>query len=188
MEKKRDSRVTIDLLDLKQPWLDWCEKQGVNPASAFRQVVANLTQAEGQSVEKTPIQAVIPKEIEPEAPEPPVTYRKLALTDSEFRHVSELAEKEGFSVAKWLTALVRSRLTSTAQFGQSELELLARSNLLLRNIGRNLNQIAKVLNTDANASKALRFELIEELEKRINTHTQGVADLIAANTERWRIK
>lgn len=129
-----------------------------------------------------------PAEVEPHEPERPTKRKEIALTASELARVEAIAMAEGFSVSKWLSALVRARLTGSPQFGQQEFEQLDRSNMLLLRIGRNLNQVAKALNTSPHERRVYRVELIEELEAVIEKHTTLVSEAIASNIERWRLK
>lgn len=178
MEKKRDTRVTVDLLAYKQPWLDWCEAQGLRPADAFRKIVARLVSRS----------TAAPGTIVSDAPETPTARREVKLTPSEDKALEALAAAEGFSPTKWIVSLIRARLTGTAQYGQRELELLDRSNMRLLAIGRNLNQVAKALNASPADYSLYRVELIEDLQKTIKEHTRTVSDAIAANVSRWRIE
>ncbi|MDE2075441.1 MAG: plasmid mobilization relaxosome protein MobC [Burkholderiales bacterium] len=114
--------------------------------------------------------------------------KKVGLTRSEADRIEEIAAAEGFSSAKWIVALIRARLTKTAQFGQSELEALTESNLRLHRIGRNLNQIARALNTSLDERHLYRVEMIEALSRVISEHTKHVSHQITANIARWRIK
>lgn len=177
--RKRPTQVTMDLQGYKQDWLDWCKSQGLAPSDAFRRIVARLISRKG---------GVGAAEVEPYQPERPIRRKEVALTLSELARVEDIARAEGFSVSKWLAALVRARLTSHAQFGQHELELLARSNLQLLKIGRNLNQVAKALNTSPDDRQVYQVELIEELEATIKEHTKIVSDAMTANIERWKLK
>lgn len=177
MDKKRDTRVTVDLLNYKKPWLDWCQQQGLQPGDAFRKVVARLT---ARSAAGGAIRA--------DAPEKPTVRREIKLTISEAERLDELAALEGFSPTKWVVSMIRARLTGTAQYGQRELELLDRSNMRLLAIGRNLNQVAKALNASPADYSLYRVELIEELQRAIKDHTRTVSDAIAANVNRWRIE
>ena len=180
MEKKRDTRITVDLLGFKKPWLDWCKAQGHEPAHAFRQIVARLTGTASA-------RASTPVEVEPHQPERPTRRKVVMLTPSESQLVEALALAEGFSVTRWLSALVRARLTGTGQYGQHELEVLATSNMQLLKIGRNLNQIAKALNTAPHERRVYRIDLIEELDTQIKEQTRLVSDAMTANVERWRL-
>lgn len=171
--------MTIDLQEYKKPWIDLCEKRGTNPSDAFRQIVAKLT-SQGQG-------DVVHEIAEGEAEQGSVK-KKITLTASEAVLAEATAAKEGFSLTKWIVALVRARLTRQAQFGQYELELLARSNMQLLAIGRNLNQMARALNASPFDRSIYKVQLIEELEDHIKAHTKTVSNVMAANAERWRIK
>jgi len=186
MKKNRTSRITVDLLEHKQAWLDLCEKNGVTPSDAIRSAVAHLIARQAQATTDNGSQPVSVGE-----PEKATVRKKIGLTPSESDHIAEIAAAEGFSVAKWLVALVRNRLTGTPQFGQAELELLARSNLNLLAIGRNLNQLVKVLNSssrDPSVYRSTLSETIKEIESAFKDHTKKVSNVMIANVERWRIK
>ena len=180
--RKRPTQITMDLQAYKQPWLEWCKEQGVTPSEGFRRIVARLT-AKSESNPN-----IVPARIETDQPERPTIRKEVALTRSEFVRVEALADAEGFSVTKWIIALIRARLTSSAQFGQHELELLGRSNAYLLAIGRNLNQIAKALNSMPYDRNIYPPGLIEELVAEIKTHTKAVSEAMSANVERWRLK
>ncbi|WP_062791449.1 plasmid mobilization relaxosome protein MobC [Aquitalea pelogenes] len=179
MEKKRDTRITVDLLENKQAWLDYCEARGTTPSAAFRQIVQSLLNKQGEP----PALAVASGE-----PEKATVRKKISLTPSEAAHVEAVAHAEGFSSTKWIVGLIRSRLTHTPQFGQQELETLSESNLQLLKIGSNLNQIARALNTSPEAHRAVKIEAIEKLDGWIRNHAKTVSEAMAANVHRWRIK
>ena len=92
------------------------------------------------------------------------------------------------SAKAWLVAMVRTKLSGQPQVGQPELETLARSNQQLLALGRNLNQIAKVLNTAPQNRTAFRVEVITELSRVIQAHTKKVADLLRGTVERWHLQ
>jgi hypothetical protein len=180
----RNTRVTVDLLGYKQPWLDWCETQAVTPSDAFRRVVARLVANKGDAgrTDQT-LAGTVDGE-----PEKPTARKEITLTASEMAHVEALAAAEGFSATKWIVALIRARLTGTGQYGQRELELLAQSNLQLLAIGRNLNQVARALNSTPQDRTVYRIALIDALRVHIKAHTKLVSNAMAANVHRWRIK
>lgn len=228
--QKRQTRVSIDLLSYKEPWLNWCRTQGIAPGAAFRQIVAKLTAGQGRALtgqsetapasqsnttpaaqsdqSEAPGQAALRNpsastETEPQGQgrarlpvptpragpaEKPTIRKEIALTASEAASVAQLAQSEGFAMTKWIVALIRARLEGSAQFGQSELELLARSNQQLLAVGRNLNQVARALNVNPDDHSIYRVHLIEALAERIATHTQLVRNAINANRQRWQIK
>ncbi len=175
---KRSTLVTVDLLEYKARWLAYCKSLGLSPSAAFRNIAAQLTS-------KAPMRNPVVCYGEGEKP---TKRHEVAFTPSEYSRFLELAKAEGFSPGKWLVALVRWRVASTPQFGQHEIEALARSNKQLLAIGRNLNQIARSLNADPTERVQFRIDLIEELDSTIKKHTRLVSNLVTANIERWRIE
>ncbi|KVC24235.1 hypothetical protein WI69_01930 [Burkholderia diffusa] len=85
----------------------------------------------------------------------------------------------------WIVAAIRAQLGNGPQLGQYELEQLSRSNSLLLAIGRNLNQIARVLNSTRESQSVDLTTAIESLTKQVEAHTMEVSTLIRANVERW---
>ena len=162
---KRLNTISADLGPLKQAWLAWCTKQKMTPSDALRQVLAKVMHGD------LPLSGPRGTEVKDRAEKPRVRI-EIHLTESEHRLLKPLARAEGFPVTKWIVALIRARLIRHPQFGQSELESLARSNQQLLAIGRNLNQLAKALNTSPHDRRAFRVDLITELSTRIQTHTQ----------------
>ena len=176
---KQRNLLSVDLGELKDPWTAWCATQGVKPSTAIKEVVAKLTG--GVPIPK-PGRAVESQGTR----DAQRVRREIKLTGSE----DSLAAKHaaaGYSVPRWLLALVRAQLTGAAQFGQAEQELLGKSNYLLLTMGRNLNQIAKHLNTSPEDRSAYDVEAIKEARQAIDTHVKTVARLIESNVERWKL-
>lgn len=82
---------------------------------------------------------------------------------------------------------MRSHLTGEPELGERELEALIQSTTQMRYLGRNLNQVAKGLNTTPNERAVFKVDLIERLEAAVENHTKVVSRLLAANVERWRL-
>ena len=55
-------------------------------------------------------------------------------------------------------------------------------------LGRNLNQIAKVLNTAPQNRTVFRVEVITELSRVIQAHTKKVSDVLRGTVERWQLQ
>ena len=178
---KRTTTVTVDLGELKAPWQAWCQAHGIMPSHALRNA---LRQAMDQSATRAPAprNRVIPKR------ERATARIELNLTTSELAVLKRMAGHEGYVPTKWLVAMVRTKLTGEPHVGQPELEILARSNQQLLAFGRNLNQIAKVLNTAPQNRAAFRVEVITELSRVIQAHTKKVSDLLRGTVERWHIQ
>lgn len=173
----RPNRINIDLQQYKQPWIDYCKARETTPSEAFRLVVAKLTAS--TSMPEAEVLCVngegkIRKEIR--------------LTADELARAEAVARQEGFALNRWVVALVRARLDSTPQLGQQELEALARSNMQLLALGRNLNQIAKAVQANEANSRMCRPELIEQTAAFVRDHVNKVSVALAANTARWSAK
>jgi hypothetical protein len=96
-----------------------------------------------------------------------------------------LARADGISVNRWVVSLIRARLTRTPQLATAEIEALSRSTAALNALGRNLNQIAKALNTHPNGLPAYRLNVMKALEVEIAETRKAIRALLAANLERW---
>ncbi|RMH94407.1 plasmid mobilization relaxosome protein MobC [Lysobacter pythonis] len=66
-----------------------------------------------------------------------------------------------------------------------ELQAVGESNNQLRAIGRNLNQIALMLNRGEQAGDL--SAVVARLVNEINQHTEKVHAVIRSNLERWRV-
>jgi hypothetical protein len=172
----RPNRINIDLQDYKQPWLDYCKAHGVTPSAAFRQIVAKLTANTALPAPSNAEDVGVSKKIRTE----------IRLTKSELHRVEALAQREGFSVTRWIVALINARLDAAPQLGQQEIEILARSNLQMAAIGRNLNQIARAANGGSFSIGPGGGEIIEALRAAVMQHTAHVARVMTANVARWR--
>ena len=118
-----------------------------------------------------------------------VTKRmELRLTPSEHAALVARAKAEGSHPSTWVVAMVRTLLTQQPTLLPPERDALARSNQQLLAIGRNLNQIAKALNSSPRDRTALRADLLTALSTRIQTHTSLVSDVLRRTLERWQIR
>ena len=165
---------------LKKKWADHCRQQSVKPSTALRQVVVHL-------LNRNSLQSTSASEVA-DQPDQTRTRIEIKLTDSELLKIESIAKEAGYSRNMWVAYLVRSHLTKAPQWGMRELEVLAESSSQLLHIGRNLNQIARALNTSLDASDTLKAEAVKQLADSIESHTKMVAGLISANVHRWRLE
>lgn len=68
----------------------------------------------------------------------------------------------------------------------AEVAALRESNRELRAIGKNLNQVTRVLNIEFRERDKLKRVAIEALADRIEQHKDQVANLLSRNMNRWR--
>ncbi|MDB5916491.1 MAG: hypothetical protein JWR40_725 [Massilia sp.] len=112
--------------------------------------------------------------------------REILLARSELSEAEAIASREGFSLTRWIVALISARPDATPQLGQREIEVLARSNLQMLAIGRNLNQIARAANAGSFKGRSGSADAIEELHSAVMQHARQVVKAISANVARWR--
>jgi len=177
---KRTTTVTVDLGELKAPWQAWCQDHSITPSRALRNALRQAM--EGKTTHAPPRIRVSPRR------ERATARMELHLTSSELAALKKMAGYEGYLPTKWLVAMIRTKLTGQPHVGQPELERLAHSNQQLLALGRNLNQIAKVLNTSPENRGAFRVEVITELSRVIQAHTKRVSDVLRGTVARWSLQ
>ncbi len=92
------------------------------------------------------------------------------LTAEEHQLLTAAATGEGLRRTEWIVKLIRATLLRQPQFNRTEVDALAESSRQLAAIGRNLNQIARTLNMDPNASRSVTVERVETLSADIKRH------------------
>ncbi len=180
LRAKRTTTVTVDLGELKASWQTWCQDHRITPSHALRNALRQAM--EGKATQAPPRTRVSPRRGRATA------RMELNLTTSELAALKKMAGHEGYLPTKWLVAMIRTKLTGQPHVGQPELERLTRSNQQLLALGRNLNQIAKVLNTSPKNRDAFRVEVITELSRVIRAHTDKVSDVLRGTVERWHLQ
>jgi hypothetical protein len=187
-EQKPRGVLPVDLKELKEPWVRYCKERSLVPGAEIRDMVAARLGAS-----KEPVAAFdATRAGEAEAAVGITDKRKerveIRLLGSEYDRVAEYAVDGGFeNLPQWLVALVRAYLTKSPQFGASDRAVLADSNRQLLAMGRNLNQIAKVIQQQGEAGSEFTVDRIEQLHRWMNRHTELVSKFIAANVERWSV-
>lgn len=178
-KRTRPSTLVVDLKDLKGPWSEWCATRDLTPSEAVRRVLRRVLDGKPKS-EFMPHPANFDSE-------GAVERRRLEirLTVAEHMALAAVADREGMSLPRWLTGLVRLHLTGEQQFGEGEVEALARSSQVLLALGRNVNQIARNMNPRVDRDE-LTLAQIEYLSDLIKKHTEAVSAVLTANSQRWR--
>ncbi|MGU7815321.1 plasmid mobilization protein [Burkholderia sp. AW49-1] len=169
--------LSVNLGNLNERWERYCKDRGVSRSDATRQVIRKLVSS-------------VSSEVVAADPAPPVLGDlkrriEIRVTETEHHEIVRLATDAGFSVNAWIVAVIRAQLANGPQFGQYELEQLSRSNSLLLAMGRNLNQIARIVNSTRESRSEDLMTVIESLTTRVEAHTVEVSTLIRANVERW---
>lgn len=172
----RPNRMNIDLQQYKQPWLNYCKANRTTPSEAFRQVVAKLT---GEST--IPLSSI-------ESNVSGKVRKEIKLTSEEVAAVAAAASHDGFQSGRWIVALIRARLDKGAQLGQGELEALSRSNMQLLALGRNVNQIARLLHANPGVTTESKLAELDRVSHVVKDHVTVVSRVLEANINRWSAK
>ncbi|MCL1076586.1 plasmid mobilization relaxosome protein MobC [Parashewanella spongiae] len=110
------------------------------------------------------------------------------LTSYNLQVLAKKAKAEGYvSQTNWATACIMSQLHQEPVLSADETQALRESNRQLAAIGRNLNQITKVLNIEFRDSDKITKEMIQLLEDKLTQHKQKVNALLTKNCQRWSI-
>jgi len=175
-------RTTVELGALHEPLLAACKARGVNPSEAIRGLVADSL-SDAKADRETPVGRELPRVVDRG------TRRvEIRLTDSEYSLAKSVAAADGFTLARWISALVRSRLGGGQQLGEMELQALAESSYQLRAVGRNLNQITRAINAGNDAEGRSQLAIVGELSEQIDRHLGKVGRLLESNIERWKLE
>ena len=180
-------RVPSDLL---RDWKQFVAANGEDGPEVLRRVMTHLAQRSTA----TP-RASSPVGLEPaplsagqEVDRAPKRAVKLMLTQNEYSSLIEIAEARDCSVQFWIVSLIRAALTRGITVGGAELEALGNSNYELAAIGRNLNQIARRLNSAEGVDVRRLASLADELWTKTEMHRREVHALINACSHRWKLR
>ena len=114
--------------------------------------------------------------------------RRMTIRIPSFAHqaVCARAARCGMKPSKWVAALVQSNVTRMPVFAENELRVLEVTNRELFAIGRNINQMSRVLNEAHFKTEQLRIEKLAELAAYIRKTRDAIRGLIRASRGVWR--
>lgn len=178
-KRARPTQIVVDLKTLKDPWFGWCARRSLTPSEAVRRVL-------GAMLKGNPDTEGLPHPADFEDVAGDERRRiEIRVQDAEYLAAAAAADREGMSVPRWLTTLLKVHLTGDEPMGRSEIEALARSNQLLLALGRNINQIAYNMNQRVDKDE-LTLAQVEYVSAFLKEHAQAVAAVMQANSKRWR--
>lgn len=109
---------------------------------------------------------------------------ELRLPAEIYAHLQSEAAAHGMTAAGWITLLLHSRIRQKPLLSTAELGALYTSNYYLLSIGRNLNQIARHLNSGSSAAFTTRQ--VAELNKAIAAHTEKIGNVLRTADSRYQ--
>ena len=107
---------------------------------------------------------------------------EIRLDQHDLDQLQKRALAENMTVNGYISFLMQSVLAKEPLLTTKEVEVLYQSNAQLLRIGRNINQVAKSLNT--NSPTALSTQELKEIKAQIAYHTEKVGQLVRASFAR----
>ncbi|MBM7073486.1 plasmid mobilization relaxosome protein MobC [Shewanella sp. 202IG2-18] len=157
----------------KSNWKNFCQSHGMSESEMLRMLI-NRVAPEASNTDNFR-----------ENRNNKITIR---LSNENHKKLSYRAKSEGYlSETSWVNASVMANLYREPILTKEEMGVLRDSNRQLAAIGRNLNQIARVLNIEFRESDKITKVMIEGLTEQINLHKHKVYKLLHQNRHRWNI-
>lgn len=185
MNEKPSSRaeglVTVQLgKDLKQEWVQWCQKRQLVPGAALRSLVERAI-ADGLELATARDGVRVKVRVAKEPDAGAKVSREMQFTPSENAAVEAVAGAQGFGFQDWVIAAVRAALAQAPSYGQNELEALTASNAMLVRIVADLAALRRGENNPEVT------ERLQSLEKDLKAHVETVSSAMAKGAKRWRL-
>ena len=177
-----DGRITFRTA-LKQDWEQYCLQSGMSSSEVVRQLISKLLTG-GTELERV---LNIPKGGIPPDKNNQAKHRvEIRLTTQEYDKLIEHAQQTGFSPAKWLVTLVRYQFIRHTPLTVLELDKLDERLYQVRMIGRNLNQVARALNShELHPSQVDLMPTLQLLMQNIEAEKQALRTIACHNLDRW---
>lgn len=161
----------------QEKFIEAAKQQGLKPAELLRLLIIKST---GEKQENND-----PIELDTSNAE----LAKMTIRLPQFLEeaAKQRGKTKGMAASRWIAALVQSNLMTSPVLTEKEIIAVQESNRQLAAIGRNLNQIARALNTDTNKptdGDSLMQTLAEIKDKIANNETAN-NNLIKASRGIW---
>ena len=177
-KSRRDTRISVELKELREPWFAWCKAQGLTPSEAIRQLVL---QAVGGGIGAD--QPVGGEADDVSADD--LRRHELRMTQVEADALAAAAQQAGMSSSRYLVCLLRAQLMSRPYFGSEEVEALTQSNRLLMGLVHAMSKAAREPSTPMEQRRINQAQ-IQFLRDLVEKHVRSVSALLTANSRRWR--
>lgn len=168
------ARIVITLKEKEKEALEnFCLSQSMTGAGMLRKLISHLTKGQipFNKKEKNGRKRDI------------ISMR---FNNQDVKKIEKRTTDEGFeNRSQWLRALVLNKLDNHPTFTTDEIKAITEANRQLSAIGRNLNQIARSLNIDANHTSSPNEEMLVSFSKTINNQQSKIMNLLDKSLNRW---
>jgi hypothetical protein len=168
---------TLVDLETKKRFRSIAKAQGLSESELLRAVALVVT---GQDNSDEPL-------VEPSAEKSDINRMMIRLASFLMDAVDARAKTKGMAPSRWVAALVQSHLTGQPVMTDDELTALKASNRELAAIGRNINQIAKVLNETFHETERVKLDKLAELNQTIEKNRAAIRTLVRASQNSWEV-
>lgn len=165
----------------KESWKELAQKNNMTLSAFTSHILKEILQKE--KVDKNLVQV---QDLKEEI----VSSVKVRFTKSELDALKELSERRGQSRQEVIVAAVRQLLLKKLQIDPFAKQAVLDSTLELNKVGVNLNQIARVLNTEAKVGDVKEEEIrsalqaISVMDEHISSHIKTVDNFLKEHSRR----
>lgn len=161
--------------EIKKRFQSIAKAQGMSESELLRAVALVVT---GQNNSDEQL-------VEPSAEKADINRMTVRLARFLMEGVNARAKIKGMAPSRWVAVLVQSHLIGQPVMTDDELAALKASNRELAAIGRNINQIAKVLNETFHETERVKLEKLAELSQTIEKNREAIRALVRASQNSW---
>jgi len=163
------------------------EKRKLSESELLRLALTHFFEGTASNSEKVPASEEISATLIEPAPELAGLERTTIWMPAFLMNaVRERAAAKGTTFSRWISALVQSNLMRYPVLMEAELQAVEASTRELAAIGRNINQIARVLNESFFQTERVRIDKLAELSAQISKTREAIATLVRASRNVWR--
>lgn len=164
--------------DEKKDWQRFCRDHSTTEADMLRQMINRVSS--GKESKEIP---------EPGCDEKKTEKVTIRMTGENKNLLIEKSRQEGYSNrTAYVTSLVLAALRRQPVLSLEEISALRESNRQIAAIGRNLNQLVRMLySDDFRALNRLTRVEVKMLAQQVEEHKKNVANLLEKNMNRWEL-
>ena len=172
------ARIEIRLKDKeKEAWQNFCKVNGLTGAGMLRQMIKHITK-DKVSFDKE-------KNVETKNKSGVMTIR---FEPGDIKAIEKRSIEEGFdNKSQWVRSIVLNALDNHPVLIREEVQAIREANRELAAIGRNLNQIAKVMNIDSRLIDPPELEMLTGVVDKVKKQQSKIMNLVSRSQNRWML-
>ncbi len=165
---------TLVNTETKTRFRNLAKTRGLSESELLRSVVLVVTR-----------QDTADQPIKPDAQNTELERMTIRLPGFLMKAAKQRGKAKGMAASRWVVAMVQANLTGKPVMTDKELAVLQASDRELAAIGRNINQIAKVLNENFHETERVRLNTLTALSQSITKNRAAIRSLVRASQQAW---